>query len=288
MCANDAANGEMEDDTASGASDFGGIFNRVAGGYDKEALRFFAFAADCLVMNAGIRSGDKVLDVATGTGAAALAAAQVVGPAGRVVAIDTAELMLERAQAKVQKFGVANIDLHVMDARQLEFRSGYFDAVICSQSLFLLPDMQAAIRGWARVVKPGGVIAFSSFAAAAFQPMATLLRRRVADLAGPDFGSVQELPLQRLATSDRCLQLLQHAGLVQCEVMQQQLGYHLGDAEQWWEVVCNSGFRGLIDQLQPAQFEILRKQHLQDVRPLVGADGLWMDVGTLCSRARKP
>lgn len=54
MCANDAANGEMEDDTASGASDFGGIFNRVAGGYDKEVLRFFAFAADCLVMNAGI------------------------------------------------------------------------------------------------------------------------------------------------------------------------------------------------------------------------------------------
>lgn len=106
------------------------VFNLVAGGYDDAALRFFPFCADRVIARLNPPPGAKLLDVATGTGAIALAASQAVGPQGRIIAIDLAERMLDRFQAKIDKFGVANLDLHVMDAHSLEFRRDYFDYVV--------------------------------------------------------------------------------------------------------------------------------------------------------------
>ncbi len=264
------------------------IFNRIAAGYDREVLRFFPFAADRLVARARLRPGYKVLDVATGTGAVAISAAQAVGPGGRVVAIDLAEQMLERAQAKFDKFGVANVDLHVMDAGHLEFRAGYFDAVVCSQALFLLPDMEAAIRDWTRVLKPGGVIVFSSFGASAFQPMSGLFLGCVRDHASLSGAEDGVLPTQRLAEFAQCLRVLQSAGLLQPEVAGEQLGYHLRDAGEWWEVIWNSGLRTCLEKYEPDYIETIRQRHVAQVQELAGADGLWMDVLTLFSSGNKP
>jgi ubiquinone/menaquinone biosynthesis C-methylase UbiE len=76
----------------------------MAEGADREALRFSAFCADRLVTRLHLAAGDKILDVSTGTGVLALAASQAVGPAGRVTAIDTAESLLARLDAKISKF----------------------------------------------------------------------------------------------------------------------------------------------------------------------------------------
>jgi len=262
--------------------------NHVVTGYDMETQRFFVFAADRLVTHARLKPGYKVLDVATGAGLAAIAAAQSVGPTGRVVAIDTAEQLLGRAQARMDKFGVANVDLHSMDAARIEFRAEYFDVVICSYALCLVSDMEATIRGWARVLKRGGIIAFSSFGAGAFEPMAGLLRGCVEDYDRSFSEGTDASPLQRLAARERCLQLLQTAGLSQPEVIGEQLGYHLRNPEEWWEVVWNSWLRGRLDRLEAGQIEALRKQHLDAVFRLMGTDGLWMNVQTMFSCGRKP
>lgn len=263
------------------------VFDRAAAGYDREPLRIFAFSADRLVEYAGIGPGHKVLDVATGTGAVALAAAQMVGPSGRVIAIDTAERMLDRAQAKIAQFGVANVDLHLMDAESLEFRAGYFDAVVCSHALDLLPDMEAAIRGWMRVLRPGGVIAFSVLGAGAFEPMASLLSRRI---EGRETPGSQPLPvpgLHRLAAPERCQQLLEGAGLRECRVTEEQLGYHLRDTREWWDLVMGSGLREFVDRLDPALADAVRDEHLAELASSVGENGLWLDGSTLLAAGRR-
>ncbi|MEK7207536.1 MAG: class I SAM-dependent methyltransferase, partial [Pseudomonadota bacterium] len=112
------------------------LFNLVASGYDNAALRYFPFAADRLITQMQPAPGTKILDVATGTGVVALAAAQAIGEGGRVAAIDLAESMLERLQEKIDKFGIRNIDLHVMDASSLDFPRDYFDHVNCSYGLY--------------------------------------------------------------------------------------------------------------------------------------------------------
>ncbi|MDH3309801.1 MAG: class I SAM-dependent methyltransferase [Gammaproteobacteria bacterium] len=264
------------------------VFNLVAAGYDDPALRFFPFCADRLVGRINPAPGSRVLDVATGTGVVALAAAQAVGQQGRVMAIDLAESMLDRLQEKVEKFGVRNIDLHVMDANSLDFRRDYFDYVICSFGIFLLPDMVAGIREWARVLKPGGRVMFTAFGKRAFQPM---MERLLTRLEHHGFMSADEKTTMasiRLAEPERCRELLFQAGFKEIEVTTEQVGYHLKDESQWWDVLWNSGMRGRLELIPPAEREDLMTQHLTELQPLMTEKGLWLDVETHFAAGTKP
>lgn len=66
-----------------------------------------------------------------------------------------------------------------------------------------------------------------------------------------------------------------------CEEVEQnitQVGYHLMDAEEWWEVIWSSAMRGLVEQLAPEQQQAFRQRPLARVAELQTDDGLWMDV----------
>jgi len=259
--------------------------NATAEGADREALRFSAFCADRLVTHLNPAPGDKVLDVSTGTGALALAVSQVVGPAGRVTAIDVAESLLTRLEAKISKFGIANIDVHAMDAAHLDFRRDYFQHTVCSLGLMWLSDPRSAVREWARVTRPGGSVNLTVFAPQAFQPLLGLLRERIVRLAG---GRDMPIPWEWLSRRESLVALLQNAGLVDVAVHEQQLGYHLRDAQEWWEVIWHSALRLLVEQVPAAQRDRLRTEHLAEVAALVTTDGLWLDVAVQIASGRKP
>jgi len=259
--------------------------NATAEGADREALRFSAFCADRLVTHLNPAPGDKVLDVSTGTGALALAVSQVVGPAGRVTAIDVAESLLTRLEAKISKFGIANIDVHAMDAAHLDFRRDYFQHTVCSLGLMWLSDPRSAVREWARVTRPGGSVNLTVFAPQAFQPLLGLLRERIVRLAG---GRDMPIPWEWLSRRESFVALLQNAGLVDVAVHEQQLGYHLRDAQEWWEVIWHSALRLLVEQVPAAQRDRLRTEHLAEVAALVTTDGLWLDVAVQIASGRKP
>ncbi len=263
-------------------------FNRIAPGYDVPALRFFPFGADRLVARLNPMRGAKVLDVATGTGAVALAVAQAVGDSGRVMAIDLAEGMLDRLQEKIDKFGIRNVDLQVMDAASLEFRREYFDNVVCSFGIFFLPDMFGGLKEWIRVTKPGGRIMFTVFGKQAFQPMMEQFIKRLErfGVTSPD-GSMPFFAAP-LVDPDDCRALLNRAGLEDIDVTTEQLGYHLKDENEWWDVLWNSGMRNLVEKIPSEQRESFREGHLAEVRPLVGDQGLWLNVEAHFSSGTKP
>ena len=128
------------------------VFNLVSKLYDNHSLRFFPACAEKMVTTAEIKPGNKVLDIATGTGMVAIAAAQVVGNEGSVDAIDLSENMLDQAKENVTRAGLSNIRFHIMDAEQLEFNDNEFDVITCSYGLFFIPDMPAALKSWLRVL----------------------------------------------------------------------------------------------------------------------------------------
>jgi ubiquinone/menaquinone biosynthesis C-methylase UbiE len=259
--------------------------NATAEGADREALRFTAFCADRLATQMNPAPGDKVLDVSTGTGALAVAVAQAIGPTGRVTAIDLAEKLLARLAAKISKFGIATIDVHAMDAAHLDFRRDYFQHAVCSLGLIWLPDPFAAVREWVRVTRPGGSVSLAVFAPQAFQPLLGLLRERIAQLTGCRDEST---PWEQLSQRESLITLLQNAGLVDITVREQQLGYHLRDPQEWWDVVWYSALRLLVERVPVAQRERLRTEHLAEVAALVTTDGLWLDVMVQVASGRKP
>ncbi len=260
------------------------IFDLVASGYDNPAQRFFPFCADRMIQLINLQPGEKVLDIATGTGMAAIAAAQRVIPDGRVHGIDLSENMLAKAKFNCDKHALDNVDLHLMDAEQLIFRSNYFDVITCGFGLFFLPDMTAALQQWLRVLKPGGRLIFTSFTQNAFMPYAQQFRQGIEQL-----GVV--LPTntawQRLVETATCQQLVTSAGFVDVQSQVAQMGYHLASENDWWELISNSGFRRFLDMLNTEQQLQFREQHLAEIAQQKGKDGLWLDVEVIFTQARK-
>ena len=263
-------------------------FSLVADGYDNPALRFFSFAGNELAGRLNLRPGESVLDIATGTGAFAIVAGQRVRPGGRVQAIDLTAAMLKKAEANVAKMTLDNIDFHVMDAEQLEFQSGHFDVIGCSFGLFFLQDMSAALKSWFRFLKPGGRLMFTSFAPSALQPMTTMLFEDLRAVGLPLRDNETGGSAGRLPSQDFCSSLLSEAGYIDSKSESQQLGFYLGNTEDWWDVVWNAGLRGYLERLSPEQLDELRARHLPRVEQLRQAEGIWMDVETWFSGGSKP
>ena len=101
------------------------------------------------------RIGGRILDVGIGTGISLLDYA----PAHRIVGVDYSEPMLRKAHERVAAHQLGHVDaLAVMDAQQLGFPDGFFDAVVAQYVITTVPDPEAALDEFARVTKPGGEI----------------------------------------------------------------------------------------------------------------------------------
>ncbi len=129
-------------------------YGLASDGYDKPALKFFSQGAESLVDFVGLSRGQKILDVASGTGHAAFYAGTKVGaPDGSVIGIDIAEEMVTLANAKADTLSGYNVRFASMDGEQTTFTDNEFDAVLCSYGIFFLPEMTNGIREWKRVAK---------------------------------------------------------------------------------------------------------------------------------------
>lgn len=100
--------------------------------------------------------GERVLDVATGTGVAAFLAADRVGPSGAVVATDLSEKMVEATRSEAGRRGLPQMRFARMDAEELDFPDRSFDIALCVLGLMYPADPQKAIGEMHRVLRPGG------------------------------------------------------------------------------------------------------------------------------------
>jgi ubiquinone/menaquinone biosynthesis C-methylase UbiE len=120
----------------------------------------FAPCATQLLDLAAVEPGERVLDVACGTGIVARRAAARVGAGGVVAGSDVNEGMLEVAAATAIDLPV-RIEWHRADATALPLPDGAFDVVCCQQGLQFVPDPPLALREARRVLTPGGRLALA-------------------------------------------------------------------------------------------------------------------------------
>jgi SAM-dependent methyltransferase len=116
-----------------------------------------------MVEMAGIKEGDRVLDVACGYGEPSLTAARKVGSEGTVVATDISAEMLEFGRQRAAANGVENIEFMQSGANSLDFPSESFDAAVSRWGIIFEPDGEgtaAKVRGF---LKPGSRFAISSW-----------------------------------------------------------------------------------------------------------------------------
>lgn len=112
-----------------------------------------------LFEEAGIAKGMRVLDVGSGSGDVALAAAELVGSEGQVVGVDVDGAILETARKRAKEAGLANTTFVEGDARTLEL-SGPFDAIVGRLVLMYMSNPASALRQLTRLLCPEGIVAF--------------------------------------------------------------------------------------------------------------------------------
>ncbi|MGC1727809.1 MAG: methyltransferase domain-containing protein [Steroidobacteraceae bacterium] len=108
-----------------------------------------------LVACAGLLPGERVLDVACGTGEVTLSIAARVAP-GEAVGVDLSGRMIDAARLAARERRVANVRFERMDAEQLGLAEGSFDVALCALGLMYVPHPQRAAREMRRMLRPGG------------------------------------------------------------------------------------------------------------------------------------
>lgn len=129
------------------------------GDYPSVATEIIASLGPHLVEASGVRAGDRVLDIAAGSGNVSVPAAQA---GARVVASDLTPELLETGRRHAEAQGVT-LDWRQADAEALPFADGEFDAVLSCVGIMFAPHHQASADELVRVCRPGGTIGLVSW-----------------------------------------------------------------------------------------------------------------------------
>jgi ubiquinone/menaquinone biosynthesis C-methylase UbiE len=219
-------------------------WNNLSSSWDKWYDLFetgAARATGSLLAAAGLSAGQHVLDLGSGTGQPALAAAALVGPSGRVTSFDQAARMLAIARRRAEDLGLANIEFVEGDLEGLHLPEQSFDAMISRWSLMFLPDPDAALRAAHDALRPGGPLAATVWGPAPKVPLLSAAFGIAADQIGlepPPPGTPSPFSMadpQQLAAQ------VAAAGFAKVEVDECPLVFAVASAEEFadfsWELL---------------------------------------------------
>lgn len=133
----------------------------AASGYEGLWGAQLAGVQAALLDGATLQPGERVLDLACGTGLVTLAAARSVGPSGHALGTDLSGEMVALAEQQARRQGVSNARFTRMDAEQLALADGSVDVVLCSLGLMYVPEPQRVLGEARRVLRPGGRLVVS-------------------------------------------------------------------------------------------------------------------------------
>ena len=253
------------------------LFNKIFESYDK--LQFQKEPCDRLVVHAGIHEGQRVLDVACGTGWATLAARALVGETGRVIGIDIADKALEIARGKAEKVGLKNISFQEQDGHHPKFDDNSFDVVTCASALFGFQDKAGALREWRRILKRDGKVAICTYGRE-FRTVSTMLRNTIAKYTTES--SAKNANEGVLESVEQCVTCLTEAGFSNINTSVEELGYYYPNLDVYWEEDVMSSMRRIpLDKLDRGTAERVRIEHLDEMKTFARDKGVWRPVPTL-------
>lgn len=230
---------------------------------------------------AGVAPGQKVLDVACGTGALTLAAAAVVGPEGRVTGLDANPEMLAVARRKA-----AAVDWREGVAEDLPFDDQVFDAVASQFAFMFFDDKPKALSEMMRVLVAGGRMAVAVCDAVERSPGYGAFAKLLDRLFGEDVGNAFRAPFV-LGDAEELRRIAAAAGLEGASVEARNGTVRfLSIAELVsTERACVWTLGGILDQ---DQFDLLLRESEEALRPFAEADGrVRFDMPALILTVRK-
>ena len=231
--------------------------------------------------------GQHILDIGTGTGHLAIAAAQIAGDEGRVIGVDISARMLEQARSKVEASGLNNIELQLADAEALNYPANSLDRILCANTFPWIENKEATLHFWYQFLKPGGIIGIHTPADTAY--IGYVVLRKVLERYG-----VTLEPSNRIGAIETCQSLFANAGFEAIEIKTEQHGSYISldkAKSSWSGIVALPAPRqseNLLSQLLSAQLIQAKAEFEAELEALQTDRGIWDDLTTLYILGRKP
>ena len=228
--------------------------------------------APCAAVMLGLaepRHGERVLDVACGTGIVARRVAVAIGETGFVTGVDSNPAMLGVARAQPVEAGASNIDYHDGNGMQLPFRDSEFDLVTCSQGLQFFPDRARGLAEMHRVLRPGGRVALTLWTDSKRSPLINALNESGIRHAGVALAAA---PFS-LSDRNEIEALLRAAGFVVKHLDEHVIECRFEQPSRMSQLVIAAAFAGVpqLRDLDEATKERIRAGVLGDLGPVIAA-----------------
>ena len=204
-----------------------------------------------------------------------------------MIGIDISEGMFDQAQQEIRRRQIANAQVFVMDAENLEFTGSRFEYVLCGLCLFFFPDLKGALTEFYRVLRPGGFIIASIFKKQKndelmqeWEDLYKSFKDRVKD--------VPEVETSDLNTGREIKRKMLEAGFISVEVKGRRKTFYYQDLDEWWQTAWSHGYRAYLERIPSDYLPEFKARALEIVRKKATERGIPYRWDLLFTRAQKP
>lgn len=243
--------------------------------YREEIRKMTHPVSEWMIRKLAPQPGDTVLELAAGLADTGFMAARLVGETGRLIATDFAPEMVAAARRRAQEMGVKNAEFRVLDAERMDLETDSVDGVLCRWGYMLMIDPAAAFAETRRVLRPGGRLAFSVFAAPERNPWASLVGRILVmqgHIPPPD----PETPgIFAMADPGRIRELVVGAGFAEPEIEEVSLRWSFTDQDTYWRFLTEvaGAISSVLQALPPEAQAQVRGQVYEAAEPFRTGEG---------------
>ncbi|HET7270652.1 MAG TPA: methyltransferase domain-containing protein [Rubrobacter sp.] len=219
--------------------------------------------------------GDTVLELAAGLADTGLMAARLVGEAGRVIVTDFTPEMLSAARRRADELGVHNAEFRVLDAERMDLETDSVDGVLCRWAYMLMIDPAAAFSETRRVLRLGGRLAFSVWAARERNPALSLVGTVLAELGHTPPPEPEAPSAFAMADPGRIRELVVGAGFAEPEIEEVPFRLPFADRDAYWRYLTDTSASSspILRSLPPEEQAKIREQVHEMARPFRSGEG---------------
>ncbi len=236
-------------------------WDRAVGDYEAGWRAQLEPAQSLMLETVALRPGERVLDVACGTGLVSFRIAEAVGDVGSVVGTDISAEMVEHARRLAAETGNLNVTFERLDAEAMNVEGEPFDAAVCALGLMYVPDPVTALAEMLRLLEPGGRASAAVWGARAkcgWAEIFPIVDARVSSDVCPLFF--------QLGTKDSLARAFTQAGFADIRSVRLEVSLHYASAYE----ALNAAFRGGPVALAYSRFDeatraVVHAEYLQSI-----------------------
>jgi ubiquinone/menaquinone biosynthesis C-methylase UbiE len=213
------------------------VWQRMAAGWDRDRRWVWDVShavGEWMVEALDPQPGQTILELAAGAGETGFAAAAIVGNEGRLISTDFAPNMVEAVRTGSQRLGLSNVEPRVLDAERMDLEDDIVDGVLCRWGYMLMAEPETALRETRRVLREGGRLALSVWAAPESNPWASVPGRLLREQTGSPPPDPTAPGVFAMADPRRTRSLLTNAGFEVRRMEDVGVSWRFDDFDAYW------------------------------------------------------